>query len=65
MEIVYLYDPPDDGNDEVKWAIANCPSFISCIVTDISDINYYCDIIVEFSFGDKQDAVYFALTWKD
>ena len=64
MEVITLIDPEDQGNSALIWATEHCPSFVTCELTDVSDLSYQYDIVVNYQFMDKNDAIYFALAWK-
>jgi len=71
MKSVYLNDdkiPYDDVREHFEciadWARAQCPSFISYRVQDVSDVSPYYDHVAEYKFQDSKDAVWFELKWR-
>lgn len=70
MAIVILYDINED--ELTKWAVENCPSFVSWLIYENSDAFTFAaadaepewHIRYEFEFYNEQDALLFQLKWQ-
>lgn len=56
-------EPLDEFNEMKYWAYAHCKSFVEMILTDVSDVSLYHEMVAEFRFNDQRDATMFTLRW--
>ena len=50
--------------EAADWAKEHCPSFVECVVEDVSDYTLYNDLISSYTFHDEYDAGIFKSMWK-
>lgn len=62
---VTLKDLQYGGCEQLVWAEINCPSFVRMDSTDVSDATMYFDVLYDFLFEERDDAVMFSLVWFD
>lgn len=50
--------------EAAAWAKEHCPSFVECVVEDVSDYTLYNDLVSSYAFRDEHDASIFKSMWK-
>lgn len=60
---ITLYDPDAPAYTYHNWAKENCSSYMHYKGTDVSDLSWKHDYIVQFFFEEEKDAIFFKMKW--